>query len=274
MPAVLVPSTTPAPTPEDQTAAWAYWRWNLLGGPATPPITLALVTQAVSATGPFAWLKVPLQTMTIRDWSLACYQTLRGDAGVPEWLLIAALQFLGWSARIKEFLQLWAKGTLFANRDSRPSPEFEPERWASARSTVSMLIASHEGSLADSWKRDSTACAAIALRPDEWLALAAIWTDARDAVRDAFGHDWVVLDISGVSRPTGSRKPKARDESVITAEDRSFIDFFMRETQPRAIVIVGDQSTENLPVRYRALPRQPRSLSDLAALAASPQPPA
>jgi hypothetical protein len=80
-------------------ASWAHVRALLRGERPVP--RLKTVIDAVAGRGPFAMLKLPLETMTLREWSRAFHVAVTraevdGDIPPPPpWLACAALEQLG-----------------------------------------------------------------------------------------------------------------------------------------------------------------------------------
>jgi hypothetical protein len=220
--------------------------------------------------GAFERLRLPLESMTLRHWSKAFYDAVRLDAGAPpEWLAIAALRALGWQTRLGSFVALWGKRSLFARKTQNLPSDYEAVRLTtqdrSSRGNSSVLIASQDGALSESWK-PRPVCAALVLRPKEWSNLRTVWSSNLEAVLEAFSHDSVAVDASAPQIPAASgRKRSLRAEVDSLLEwSSSFLDWFGHTTRAMANpipVFVNEQPAENLPPRYIVI-RLPGSLED------------
>ncbi len=245
----------------DESVAWEYWRLRFGIGGTQPPAMLHVVIQAVRGEGAFAVLKLPLTAMTIRDWSVAFRDAIKGDpSATPQWLGLVALRMLGWQTRLNAFLQsgpqIFVRGALDA----------EVLRWATADHAVIplayVLIATQEGTLSESWK-PTPSCGVLALRPEEWSELFEAWTKNRDAIVQAYGPDFAVVDASA-SRDAAKaeRKRALRVDTGVTGDwAGEFLDWFHR-SDAEVPMIVSDPQVRLLSTRYFVIVK-PTSLRNL-----------
>jgi hypothetical protein len=242
---------TQADSPEASSDAWEFWRWRLRIQSAKKPVTVAVLRQAVSGTGAFAVLKLPVEAMTVRDWSLAFHRAIAAEnSDVPKWVAIAALYALGWNERARQFIAHRAQ-----------LDQWVPLIETDARASAQVVIASEEGSLSESW-RPERACAALVLRVEEWSQLTRKLASNPKALLEALDHDLVAVDISGPHPMPSSRRRGARWENA-----REFYEWFSQSgraaSNPTAL-IVTEPPTEGVPPRFRLVVR-PKSLGDFIA---------
>jgi hypothetical protein len=228
----------PVPDTDRPDAAAEYWRDKLRG--ARPAPTVAVVVQALARTGLFERLKLPLATMTLRDWSLTFYESIRSASPErPLWLAARALGALGWSSdAIANVNGLFTTDDLLFQRPA---------------TVGGVLVAGDAGSLSESWK-PSAVCAALVLRPDEWqaqnFALIVKKLDYQD----------VVVDSTGSPTAPSTKRALKTEIRFLPEWTISFIESFRRET---SILVVNEAPPGvAFPESWRLIVK-PTSLDDL-----------
>ena len=202
-------------TEKAQKEAWEFWRKRLqgntpiealgstLGEGATADDLAAsifdVVRQAVEGRGPFTLLKLPVDTMTLRDWSLAFFRTIAAEGEYPPpWLATAAVASLGWPTEPFVKLVSTVRGSPPSQAQSLPDPTANRPR-----PLARVLVASQPDALTESWKPDPV-YPAIVLHRSEWAWLAAV-SENPDVILDAFAADTLVVDMSAQKAVSGSR---------------------------------------------------------------------
>lgn len=245
----------------DETVPWDYWRSRFGIGGTQPPAMLHVVIQAVLGEGAFAVLKLPLSAMTIRDWSVAFRDAIKGDpSATPQWLALVALRMLGWQTQLNAFIQsgpqIFVRGALDA----------EVLRWATADHAATplahVLIATQEGALSESWK-PTPSCGVLVLRAEEWSELFELWTKNRDAIVQAYRPDFAVVDASASRNAAKAERKRAlRVETGVTGDwAGDFVDWFGR-SDDAVPMIVSDPQLRLLSTNYYLI-LKPSSLRNL-----------
>jgi hypothetical protein len=246
------------PDAASSAAAWDYWRDRLQGRDPTGDVKTVIC--ALAGAGPFALLRASIESMTLREWSLAfCAAIDREPAESaqrpPAWLAIAALRALGWGARpvvtYEDFRQLYAapEGAGESDDEAFATPT---ERQTEA--IHGAFITSGPGAVSEGW-RPSPNHAALVLRGEEWSRLKRIWS-ARSAdnpgmLGKAFGYDWVVVDLSGSD---GTETTQRTSRSLKRAATGTGIDAGFAEFAK----LIGSNRVAEIVREGQADPRAPR----------------
>jgi hypothetical protein len=266
----IADAAPPVNNDKTEALAWEYWRLRLTG--SKPSAASEVLRMAAMGVGPFTVLKVPLETMTTRDWSSAFFQAVSTTRSTPpEWLAFAAMQALGWGERLERFASLANEKKLFANQGAAPAPG-DIAALATVlrqpRATGLVVISSQPGALSEKWKPDSN-YGTLVLRGDEWALLRSIWMEQRAAVLEAFGPSQVVVDMSATAP---ARKGRRGPEGGLPWEEpRQFMEFFDRPDRPATAIplILSEHPTATLPPRYVVVLR-PKTIGEVLQLKAPP----
>lgn len=224
---------------KDEQAGWEFWRSTLRS--AAPSRSFTVVIQAISGTGAFEFLKLPLETMTLRDWSTVFQRAVMKKG--PQWPAGAALRALGWRGGVRRFLAAWPM-------------QSEPDGWqrlerGGASAHAHVLIAAQQDALSESWRPEAGA-AALVLRAKEWSDLAKAWEKSRDSVMAALRPDFVAVDISAASRGRQTRKV-LKQESGVPDWSREFADTFGRSSSAPILLIANAEPVVSIPPRFRVV---------------------
>jgi hypothetical protein len=238
---------------------------------AQPATTAEVLRQAVEENGPFALLKLPLETMTLRDWSVAFFQAINTTTdSPPPWLAFAALRALGWQSRLSRFVDLSTNKILFNNLSSSVRSDAIGDSIARPDLAITHVLAiTVPGAVSESWKPDPM-YPALVLRRSEWAALAQQWSDYRRELRDVFDPKVLLIDVSAPeSSTTATAPPKpslrqprpARRLQEPALGLPTFPNFFDEDTSQPIPLIVNKELMTELPTRYVARVR-PKSLAE------------
>ena len=214
-----------------------HWQTRLRGQPVEANVYL--VVSALTRVGAYFRLKQNIESMTLRDWSVAFWASvmrrsapLEGKA--PAWLAMASLKALGWGGRAV-LMNAHARARLFATELSRAEVS-QLEGWSFQDPPLlpgsSAFIVSSPGAVSDGW-HTSSRYAALVLHADEWAALRTIWSSTADGfskpsnILKSFDFDWPVVDRTAPAAPAETQRPGDRKRGVSPAsnEEAAFVDF-------------------------------------------------
>jgi hypothetical protein len=246
-------------------AGWDYWYERLRGGPIEAD--LRTIVCAIAGAGAFALLRLPVEVMTLRDWSLAFHaallrRPLPGVGTPPPWLAIAALRQLGWGSGAHSLLH--ANQFSEVGRQERVAMEKFPAT-ETGTPMFSACIAGYVGGISDTW-RPTPRFAALLLSPGDWADLHRAWSSDTQ-LHAALGDDlWTVVDVS-VERPAAARGGRAvrakGDRHPIDEEFLRFLAGFGTRPPGRPVpAIVAEKPMEDLPAPFLPVVR-PASLEAL-----------
>jgi hypothetical protein len=240
----------PVRRPADAAATWEYFRVKVHG--KRPKPTLGIVADAVKRAGGFATFKLPLEAMTLRDWSLAFYRSVSGDA--PSWVAVAALRALGWHTRMKGLAHLMITTRFFKSDVRQLDEPIVIEGVPNESLPLNYVFVAGEQGLSEQWRSDP-GCAALVLRAREWAFLRTdVWGADHQIILEWFAPDILIVDATGPGIPRPG-EAVAQWADVFAATYRS-------SKTLRALPIIMHDPQGGVRPPYVAVPAA-RSLSDL-----------
>jgi hypothetical protein len=263
--------------------AWEQWRTRLQGGTPPPTADLHMLICAINGTGPAVVLKLPIESMTLRDWSWAFYLAVTREPAPdkrtpPSWLALAALQELGWGERLSALTQRGQRVDLpLFGEVQPPSDEVRSiQDWkmpaTAPRGGPAALIATQAATpdkapLSEGWLR-ATSYAALVLRVDELANLQKLWHEQREDLLPRLGYELMALDASAGKQLTKSaprHRRFAESEAALPLDDfKSILNFYRPAGKTQIPVIVAEEFRGEVPPDHR-LVIKPKSLEDLFA---------
>jgi hypothetical protein len=247
---------------QQRPSTWQYWTARMQGTSVSVDADIALA--AVTGTGAFKFIKLPLDSMTLRDWSVAFHAGLISRE-VPGWVATVALRRLGWDVKPSRFVESMVT-QLAANPEENALLMYASLSWPGAgspsRTAGRAVIESQPESLSESWKPEPSS-AALILRPHEWSAVLKVWSTDRLATMDALGPLLAAVDSSAPKSAPAGRKRLRGDMPPSAGPSADFEEFFLSKPSDNAqpVWITADPD-ESVPTPFRGVVR-PKAVQDL-----------
>ena len=230
---------------------WLSWLNSLEGGSVAP--TLDDLICAVAVAGPFSIFKLPARSTTLHDWSLALIYAVFPEelpplSLVPGWIVLVALQRLGFGSRLPIVLEGFEE--IFKPRkiESHEADVIKGFTLIDGeRSRIGALIINGQGADSDGWQPSSENAAVVVndLQVQRFLELS-----TRIPVTEWV--DWVVFDLTAVKKAAGTQSVQGGQSNPILSkleESRSEVLLFLEQNEddlettdsPRFAVVLPEE---------------------------------